>query len=322
MKAMVTGGAGFIGSHLCEELKKYQYDLIILDNLFRGSFENISHIIGEKDSFYVFDLCLENQENLVQLLLKHKPDVIFHYAAINGTQYFYDIPFEVYDKNMQATQCLIYAVNRIICNQDSTWQPFIVYASSSEVYNEPMSIPTKESDITFLNINSMRDSYSASKLFGEFLIKFFCEKAKIPWLILRLFNVYGPKMIGTKYGQVIPEFIKRLKNGEYPLSIIGSGKQTRSFCYVSDHVNLTLQLIMKGVRNEIINVGNPDEITIVDLASLIMCKMGLEPCFTFLPERENDHKRRCPDIDKMKSYISYDLPFLSLEEGLDLLLKN
>jgi nucleoside-diphosphate-sugar epimerase len=321
MRALVTGGAGFIGSHLCELLVEKEYEVSIIDNLFRGNYGNIEQLINNGNHFYKIDLSLAGEmENVTGILAREKPELIFHYAAINGTQYFYDIPGKVMEVNSQACYCFMKAV-KAAKQINPSWHPKIVYSSSSEVYGEPFTLPTKENDITYVNVSHIRDSYSASKLMGEFYVKLMAEEIKIEWIVLRLFNVYGPRMIGTKYGQVIPEFIKRLHDGEYPLKIYGDGSHRRSFIYVSDHVKYALALAESDVANDIFNIGNTHEISINDLGSLIMRKMNREPKFIYLPEREGDHKRRCPDIAKLKNAIQMD-GFIALEEGIDKMLLN
>ena len=168
-------------------------------------------------------------------------------------------------------------------------------------------------------MDHIRDSYAAAKLIGEFYVKLMAEDVGIDWIIMRLFNVYGPRMVGTKYGQVIPEFIKRLKDGEYPLKVYGNGEHKRSFCYVTDNVKDTVKLAMSSNKNNIYNIGNADEISIKELGERIMTKMGMIPAFEFLPEREGDHKRRCPDTTRLKEAIG-ESRYLTLDEGLEKML--
>lgn len=322
MRVVVTGGAGFIGSHLSESLVSEGYSISIIDNLFRGKYNNIAHLIDENNRFYNLDLSKnDNIQVLAELLCDEQPCCIFHYAAINGTQYFYDIPHNVFENNSQSTYCLMQAVKKAKCKLADVWNPKVIYASSSEVYGEPFFIPTKEEDITHVNINHTRDSYAASKLFGEFSVKLSCDEMNLPWIILRLFNVYGPRMVGTKYGQVIPEFITRLRSGEYPLSMYGRGEYTRSFCYITDNIAYTLQLAKSNAANEIFNIGSSQEVSISELATLLMKKMDLEPQFHYLEERAGDHKRRCPDTKKLMDEIHAD-SYITLDVGLDRMLES
>lgn len=319
MRALITGGAGFIGSYLTQELAARGYEVSVWDNLFRGRYENIASVIHNSNYFYELDMALEeNTGRMAELLLKERPAYIYHYAAINGTQYFYDIPAKVLEVNTNATYNLMRAV-RMAKQSDAGFHTKIIYASSSEVYGEPFSLPTKETDVTYVVTSHIRDSYAAAKLMGEFYVKLLAEETGMDWVILRLFNVYGERMVGTKYGQVIPEFIHRLKEGEYPLSIYGNGEHMRSFCYVTDNVNNTIDLACSDAKNEIYNIGNDKEVSILELGSLIMKKMGMEPAFTFLPEREGDHKRRRPDTTKIHAVIG-ERTYVTLDEGVERML--
>lgn len=314
--ALITGGAGFIGSHMCHKLVENGYSLIIVDNLFRGSLNNIKDILSlESNKFYNIDLA-SNQciSQVKDILIKYKPDLIIHYAAINGTQYFYDQPTKVSTVNSISTYNVLEALK--IAKNLTKLNPKFCFASTSETYGEPFNIPTNENDLTYARVLQDRDSYSAAKLMSEFYTRLYCKELEVDYIILRIFNVYGPKMIGTKYGQVIPEFISRILQGEYPLKIFGKGNHTRSFCYIDDHINLTFNLINSNCSNQIINLGNPIEISILDLASKVMNRMNLNPKFEFIKEREGDHLRRCPDISKLLSYVG-NYKFISLDSGLD-----
>jgi nucleoside-diphosphate-sugar epimerase len=320
MRAIVTGGAGFIGSHLAEELIKRDIHVSIWDNLSRGRLENISHILGGENRFLNLDLALhENIRRMADIILAEQPALIFHYAAINGTQYFYDIPARVLEVNTIATHNLMLAL-REVKKSNPDYRCKIIYASSSEVYSEPLSLPSKETDITYVNIEQRRDSYAVSKLAGEFYVKLIAGELGIDFLILRLFNVYGPRMVGTMYGQVIPEFIKRLSEGEYPLKIFGNGEHKRSFCYISDNTGMSVDLALSGAPGGVYNIGGSDELSILNLADIIMTKMGKEPKYDFLPEREGDHKRRCPDTSKLHAAIG-KRGYVPLDEGLRVLLE-
>lgn len=319
MKAVVTGGAGFIGSYLMEELVGRGITVAAWDNLFRGKMENINGLLNDKNKFVNIDLAqAENIPQMTEMLVKERPELIFHYAAINGTQYFYDIPSQVLEVNTSATHNLMNAV-RSAKKQIPDYKCKIIYASSSETYGDPFSVPSKETDVTYVNIEHVRDSYAAAKLVGEFFVKLIAEETGMDYMILRLFNVYGPRMVGTKYGQVIPEFIQRLSEGEYPLKIYGTGEHKRSFCYVTDNVKMTVDAAVVSCPNGVYNIGNTCEISILELGSIIMSKMGKKPEFECMPEREGDHKRRCPDTHKLHSIIG-EHEFVSLEHGIDLML--
>ncbi len=304
---IVTGGAGFIGSFLCEELIRRGFYVVAIDNLFRGKIENLKSIINHKNFKFV-KMDLSGSIDFDLLMDVPKPvSILFHLAAINGTQYFYDIPFKVLDINTRITQNVL----RIVEFLDAK---YIVYTSSSEVYGDPIKIPTPEDHPILLNIFSMRDSYASSKAIGEFYIKLFCEKKKIPYLILRVFNLYGERMQTSKYGQVIPEFIKRalLEDNFY---IIGDGSNTRSFCYIKDAVELMVKMVEMRL-SDVINLGNDEEISIIELAKRIHRIIGREFKPSFLPPRPFDHKRRRPDISKLRSLFK-DFNFTPLDVGLN-----
>ena len=303
-KVLVTGAAGFLGSHLCDELLDKGYYVIGIDNFFRGKKENLPN--HENFRFYDRDLTEDDIHDIVD---GEEPEIVFHYAAINGTQYFYDIPSKVFDDNIEMTKNVLDTIKGSKVKK-------LIYTSSSEIYGDNPNIPTKEEGLITLNIFSDRDSYASSKAIGEFYVKYYCSEHNIDYLILRPFNTYGNRMDTTKYGQVIPEFFRKLEEDEF--TIIGGGKQTRSFCHVNDHKKLSVMLSEK-VSNEIINIGNDEQITILELSKKIhsLKKVDFKP--KFLPERDYDTKRRQPDISKIKENFP-DYKFISIDEGLKLCL--
>ena len=302
-KVVLTGAAGFLGSFLSEELLENGYEIIGIDNFFRGKKEYLPRHKNFK--FYDIDL-VKKPEEFKKIVKKEKPEIMIHYAAINGTKYFYDIPYQVINDNVRMTQNVLEA-----CKNSKVKK--IVYASSSETYGEPQQIPTPETHPILLNIHTNRDSYASSKAINDFYVKLFAKEHNLNFLILRIFNTYGPHMDTSEYGQVIPEFINKMFN-DNKFTIIGNGEHTRSFCYVDDHTRLARKLI-ENVQNKIINLGNDKEIKIVELAKKIhqIEKKEFKP--DYLPAREYDHKRRCPDINKLKQLIK-DYPKISLETGL------
>ena len=316
-RALITGGAGFIGSFFCDRLYKEGIYFTVIDNLFRGKLENISALLNSENKFINLDLIYSKSiDQVAQVLIKEQPDLIIHYAAINGTEYFYDFPAKVIEVNSIGTYNTLQAIKKAR-KKGFDKKALFVFASTSEVYGEPFKLPTTENDITYSRIFLDRDSYAIAKLASEFFTRLFCKELNLNWIILRIFNVYGPRMISSKYGQVIPEFINRLKKGEYPLRIIGNGQQTRSFCYIDDHIELTWRLICNEYSyNDVYNIGNPYEIKILDLAKTIMKKIGLKPNFTFTEGRKGDHKRRKPDISKILDVVGL-YNFISLEKGID-----
>jgi nucleoside-diphosphate-sugar epimerase len=311
---LVTGGAGFIGSFLCEQLLTQGYSVIAIDNLFRGKIENIAHLKNNPAfSFIELDLSLTTHIQKVQkILVEQHVKVIFHLAAINGTQHFYDHAYFVLDQNSKLTQNVLAATENTEVNK-------IIYTSSSEVYGEPMILPTPETHPILLNAFADRDSYASSKALGDFYVRLHCQHKNIDYLILRIFNMYGERMVNTRYGQVIPEFIKRTLSSDQEFTIIGDGQHTRSFCYIKDATIAMVQLMQQHVTG-FLNLGNDQEISILELAQTIhqILKRPFKP--KFLPERPHDHKRRCPDLTRLKTILP-ELKFTSLHDGLTKVIK-
>ena len=303
MKALVTGAAGFLGSFLSEELLNHNYRVVGIDNFFRGKKEYLPK--HKNFTFYELDLA-NNGKKLNEITKKEKPEIIFHYAAINGTKYFYDIPYQVINDNVRMTQNVLEASKKSSVKK-------IIYASSSETYGEPIKTPTPETHPILLNIHTDRDSYASSKAICDFYVKLFAKENNLEYIILRIFNTYGPHMDTSEYGQVIPEFIGKMFNDKN-FTIIGNGEHTRSFCYVTDHVRLVRKLAEETI-NEIVNVGNDEETKIINLAEMMHTIEKKEFKPKFLPEREYDHKRRQPDISKLKK-LTKDQPKITLKEGL------
>lgn len=303
-KVLLTGSAGFLGSFLSKELLENGYSVVGIDNFFRGKKEYLP--VHKNFKFYELDLVKKSKE-LKEIIKNEKPEIVVHYAAINGTKYFYDIPYQVINDNVCMTQNVLSA-----CKNSSVKK--IVYASSSETYGEPLKVPTSEMQPILLNIHTDRDSYASSKAINDFYVKLFAKENKVDYLILRIFNTYGPNMDTSEYGQVVPEFIHKMFN-DNQFTIIGNGEHTRSFCYVDDHTRLVRKLIEK-TSNEIVNVGNDKETKIVDLARTMHEIEEKEFNPEYLPGREYDHKRRRPDISNLKK-LTDDYPKITLREGLE-----
>lgn len=301
MKILLTGAAGFLGSYICEDLLNDGHEVIGLDNFFRGKKENLPN--HKNFSFHDFDLT--NIHGLKSLMNSISPELIIHYAAINGTRYFYDIPHKVCNDNILMIQNLLQVCPSSVKK--------IVYASSSEVYGASPKIPTKETEPGILNIHADRDSYASSKLFGEFLIRLWANQNNKKFLILRPFNTYGLRMATNGYGQVIPEFIERIKSEE-KFYLYGDGKQTRSFCYVKDHSRIVCELITRA-DNKVLNIGYDEEINILDLARVVHKLMNKKFDPTFKEAWNHDTKWRKPDLSELFKYIK-DKSFYSLESGI------
>lgn len=302
-KALVTGSAGFLGSFLSEKLLDRGYEVIGIDNFFRGKRNYLPS--NESFKFYEIDLA-EEPKKTKKVMEREEPNFVFHYAAINGTKYFYDIPYKVFSKNIRMTQNVLQAVQ-------ATKTDKIIYASSSEVYGSSPKIPTPEEHPIVIKPQVTRDSYAASKAFSEFYVRLFSAQREVDHLILRIFNTYGPRMDTSEYGQVIPEFIRKVYSDDQ-FTIIGDGKQTRAFCYVNDHTRLALQLA-EEVSNEIVNIGTDHKIEIKKLAREVHKVIGEKFQAKHLPPRDHDPRHRCPKITKLRD-LTGSKPKIRLEEGL------
>lgn len=302
-KVLVTGVAGFLGSFLAERLVEEGCYVLGIDNLFRGNMQNIRHLLNSKRfEFHIWDV----RKPLPKWLFADV-EAVFHYAAINGTRHFYERPQEVLEVNVEGT------LNVLKASIENGVRKF-VFASSSEVYGNPQRSPIAEDHpLVIPSINNPRHSYAVSKIISEFYVKWFSERYGMKYLILRIFNTYGPRMDSSEYGQVIPEFIRKaLLEPEF--TVIGPGTQTRSFCYIDDNMEMTLRAFKMG-NNEVLNVGNDEEISILDLAKIIHEILGRDFKYRFLPPREGDPMRRVPSIKKIVCLTSY-CPRISLREGL------
>ena len=312
MKILVTGAAGFLGSHLRDDLLEQGHEVIGLDNFFRGKEQNLPK--HENFSFYECDLRDSSPGWGVKLhIYNTQPDVIVHYGAINGTRYFYDIPYKVCNDNILMTQNVLDGCKMINSVKK------VVYASSSEIYGPSPKIPTEETEEMILYPQADRDSYASSKGIGEFLVRLWAKENDKKYLIVRPFNTYGPRMATGGYGQVIPEFIERIQSDE-DFYLFGDGKQTRSFCYVKDHTRIVTELI-ENTDNEILNVGHDEEVTIKQLAKIIHEVIGKEFSVQYKDAWPNDTKWRKPSLVKLESFISGN-KYTSLEDGVKLMLKE
>lgn len=308
-KVLVTGAAGFIGSHLVDRLINDGHEVVGVDNMFRGKIENIKHLKDEpRFEFHKADVTSEKSMKKIF----REISTVYHYAAINGTKHFYERPLDVLMTNVEGT------INVLKLSAETDVEKFVL-ASSSEVYGEPMKIPISEKDpILIPDVDNPRYSYNSSKIIGEVYTKWYAEEHHFDYLILRIFNTYGPRMDTSEYGQVIPEFIRKLSEPKF--TIIGNGKQTRSFCYVDDLVEMTVRAV-KSVKNEIINIGNDEEIEILEMARLVHELAGRKFEYKLLPPRKGDPKRRVPDISKMKKLLGYK-PKIDIRTGLELMLDS
>jgi UDP-glucose 4-epimerase len=292
-KILVTGGAGFIGSHLVDALINKGYKVIIIDNLSLGSKENIN----KKAKFYKIDIC---SNKIYDIFKKEKPDVVFHLAAIPR------VPISIQDPVLTTKVNILGTVNIFKTSIDFNVKR-IIFASSSSVYGNQKKLPLKENMIP-----NPISPYALQKYTGEQFAKIFTNLYKIPIVSLRYFNVYGPRMdFNFEYSLVIGKFLKQKTEGK-PLTIYGDGNQTREFCYIDDVVeaNISAMNSKKIKGGEVINIGSGKSYSINYLAKLIGGKVK------YLPPRSGDVLHTKADITLAKKLLNWS-PKVSLEEGLE-----
>ena len=301
-KILITGGAGFIGSYLANRLVNENYDIDIVDNQLRGDYSRLDSRV----KIHNIDLTVASELNK----LPKNYDWIFHLAAVNGTDNFYKIQSKVFEVGVKS--CLN------IYDYFKYTDTSIVVASSAEVYQTPAVVPTDENvALTVPDIKNPRYSYGGSKIFSELLVMNYGLDFFKKSIIFRPHNIYGPNM---GYKHVVPQLIKKvedsLENQNDFIELIGSGNETRAFCYIDDLVDGLIILMEKGEDKEIYHIGNDDELSIFDLAkkitNLIDTKINVK-------KGEQTHfggtMRRCPDISKMRK-IGYQ-PKISIDIGLE-----
>jgi UDP-glucose 4-epimerase len=300
MKALVTGGAGFIGSHLCEALLKAGHSVTAIDDLSTGSWRNISHIAGRAE----FRFIRESVRNDVTMtpLVDHC-DVIFHLAAAVGVQLIVDRPVHTIETNIHGSE--------VVLNLANKFGRKVLVASTSEVYGKSEKMPFREEDdVTLGSTRFTRWSYACSKMVDEFLALAYHDQFGLPAVICRFFNTIGPRQTG-QYGMVVPRFVRRALMDE-TIEIYGTGKQSRCFCNVADVVEALLKLIeCDGAVGEVINLGTEESVTIEDLADTIIEITGSRSAKKHLTYEEaygrafDDMQARKPDLSKIRKLIGY-----------------
>ena len=292
MKILITGGAGFIGSHLVDKLIREGYKVIVIDNLSTGKKENLN----KKAKFYKIDIC---SPKVLEIFQKEKPKVIFHLAAIPR------VPLSI-EKPVKTSKVNILGTINVFKAGVETKVKRIIFASSSSVYGEQKKLPLKES----MTPNPL-SPYGLQKLTGERFAKLFTQLFKIPIVSLRYFNVYGPRIdFESEYSLVIGKFLRQ-KAKNQPLTIYGDGNQTRAFCFVNDVVSATI-LAMKSKKikgGEVINIGSEKSYSVNYLADLI----GGEKIY--LPKRPGEPRHTKADISLAKRLLNWK-PKVDLKEGL------
>lgn len=311
MRYLITGGAGFIGSHLSERLLERGESVVLLDNLSTGSMENIRHLKSSPHLEYHLD-GIENRQLLAELV--DDADVIIHFAAAVGVKLIVESPVRTIETNVNGTQLVLEAA----CKK----KKLVLIASTSEVYGKNTNVPFHEdSDLVLGPSTKGRWSYAASKALDEFLALAYWKEKHQPVIIARFFNTVGPRQTG-RYGMVVPNFVKRALNN-VPIEVYGDGTQSRCFCDVRDTVEALLRLIpLERAIGEVINIGNTEEVTIGDLAKIVKRRTNSSSPIHFVPYDKayepgfEDMMRRVPCIEKLHSMTGFR-PQTSLAEIID-----
>ncbi|QQS47684.1 MAG: GDP-mannose 4,6-dehydratase [Acidobacteriota bacterium] len=310
MKVLITGGAGFIGSHLAEEHLRRGDEVYIIDDLSTGSMENIEHIKGLPSFHYHLDTVTNHHltAELVDLC-----DVIYHLAAAVGVKLIVESPVRTIETNIRGTE--------VVLHHAAKKRKRVLLTSTSEVYGKTEKVPFREEDDLVMGATHKgRWSYACSKAIDEFLAIAYWKEKRVPTVIARLFNTVGPRQTG-RYGMVIPNFVRQALNDE-PITVYGDGSQTRCFTHVNDIVGALTKLIdHPQAVGEVYNIGSAREISILQLAERIRELTGSRSEITFLPydmayeDGFEDMLRRVPDISKISNLIGYR-PKYDLDEIL------
>lgn len=316
-KIIITGGAGFIGSHLCEELLKRGNEVICLDNLITGNIDNIKDL-KSNPNFRFVEMDVNNS-----LPIDFEADEIYHLASPaspnpKSPKSYHSLPFETMRVNSKGTWNLCDFALKKAMPAGRQGAKFL-YASTSEVYGDPLEHPQKETYNGNVSSTGPRSVYDESKRFGETITSAFVRTKDLNAKIVRIFNTYGPKM-ALDDGRVVMVFAKAALKNE-PLPIFGEGEQTRSFCFISDMVEGLILAMEKGDKGEVYNLGNPEELKISELAEKIIKEIDSLSKIKMVDELpEDDPQKRKPDIEKAKKYLGWE-PKVSLDEGLPVFLE-
>jgi UDP-glucose 4-epimerase len=311
LRHLITGGAGFIGSHLAEALLKRGDEVFVLDDLSTGSVENIRHLKSHARFHYFFD-SITNKQMLAELV--DESDVVFHLAAAVGVRLIVESPVRTLETNVYGTQLVLDAASKK--------KKLVVTASTSEVYGKSDKVPFHEDADLVLGATTMsRWSYAASKALDEFLALSYWKERKQPVIVVRLFNTVGPRQVG-RYGMVLPNFVRQALDGA-PITIFGTGRQSRCFCDVRDTIESILRLVgNERAVGEVVNVGSDEEISIEGLARVVKTRTNSESTITYIPYDQayepgfEDMQRRVPALAKLQKLTGFR-PATSLPEIVD-----
>jgi UDP-glucose 4-epimerase len=300
VRTLITGGAGFIGSHLSDALLAGGHSVVVLDNLATGSIDNITHLKGRPGFEYYIDT-VDNEPLLAELI--DRSDVVFHLAAAVGVKLIVEQPVHTIETNVHGTEVVLKHANKK--------KKLVVIASTSEVYGKSADVPFREdADLVMGATTKHRWAYACSKALDEFLALAYWKERKLPVIIVRFFNTVGPRQTG-RYGMVIPNFVRQALAGE-PITVFGDGTQSRSFTHVADVVGALLKLVAEPAAiGQVINVGCSEEVTINALAERVRTMAGSASTIRRIPYDQaydsgfEDMPRRVPDLTKIAGMIGY-----------------
>ena len=308
MRALITGGAGFIGSHLAEALLNAGHEVDIIDNLSTGAIRNVGHLKSNPRFKYTVDT-ITNEPLLAELIDRN--DVIFHFAAAVGVKLIVEEPVHTIETNVHGTEVVLKHANKK--------KKKVVIASTSEVYGKSLDVPFREdADLVMGATMKHRWAYACSKAIDEFLALAYYKERDLPVIIVRFFNTVGPRQTG-QYGMVLPSFVQQALAGA-PITVFGDGTQQRSFTYVGDVVECLMKLVAEPKAvGQVFNIGNKEEVTILRLAEIVKSLTGSSSPIEFVPydkayeEGFEDMPRRVPELAKVRQLVGYE-PKVQLNE--------
>ena len=311
MQALITGGAGFIGSHLAEALLERGDEVHIIDDLSTGNIRNLDHLRSNKRLHVTIDQ-VENVPVLAELV--DRSDIVFHLAAAVGVRLVVESPVRTIETNLKTTE--------LVLAQASKKQKKVFFASTSEVYGKREKQPCLEDDDLIIGSTQMgRWSYACSKAMDEFLALAYAKERGLPVIVARFFNTVGPRQTG-RYGMVVPNFVRQALSGEN-ITVYGDGNQARCFGYVGDVVGAVMKLVdTPAAYGSVFNIGNETELTINELAERVIRLAGSSSKIQKIPYSEaygdgfEDMRRRVPDLTKVRELIGYR-PRISVDEIIE-----
>jgi len=316
MKALLTGGSGFVGSHLAEALLDHGDEVQVLDDLSTGSMNNLQHLKGRKGFTYVIDTVM-NEPLTAELI--DGADVVFHLAAAVGVKLIVEAPVRTIETNVHGTE--------VVLKHASKKRKLVVIFSTSEVYGKSVAIPfSEDEDLVMGPTSKHRWAYACSKAIDEFLALAYWREHQLPVIVARLFNTVGPRQTG-QYGMVIPNFVRQALTGA-PITVHGDGQQRRAFCYVGDVVTGLIKLASEPrAVGQVFNVGNTEEISILDLAHRVKSLADSSSDIVLVPYDKaygagfEDMPRRVPDLSRIHDLVGY-APTTDLDEILSMVITD